>query len=363
MEPSKLNLPQTGKIQTVLGTIDPGKAGPTLTHEHLLSSLTPYAEAPETASEAQWVDAPITIERLGWIHRRKYVNREVLRLHDERVATVEAREFALAGGGTIVDATSRGIGRDPLGLARISRATGLSVVMGASYYVPRAHPPGTDRKSEEELYEETVSEILTGVGETGIRAGVIGEIGTVAPLEDVQLRILRSAAKAAMATGCPITIHPPLDNSGALDVMQVLLDEGMEPDGIIIGHLGMAMSDPAAVAELASTGCYLQYDHFGGFEDTTFQYSYSGKQQALSQDDVARMASLEMLADKGSGDRLLVGHDVCLQIHLASLGGKGYAHLLTNITGRMRRMGFGDDLIHSILVGNPARALTFREPS
>ena len=31
------------------------------------------------------------------------------------------------GGKTIVDATSMGIGRDPLGLARIARATGLSI--------------------------------------------------------------------------------------------------------------------------------------------------------------------------------------------------------------------------------------------
>ena len=75
------------------------------------------------------------------------------------------------------------------------------------------------------------------------------------------------------------------------------------------------------------------------------------------------MASLEALADMGVGDRLLVSHDVCIQVHLASLGGKGYAHMLSSIAPRMRRRGFGDDMVEAILVRNPARALTFREPA
>ncbi len=345
----------------MLGPIEPGHAGATLTHEHLLCSLVPYAEPPATATEAGWVDAPITMDRLGWIHRRKYVNREVLRLHDERLATAEAREFALAGGGTIVDVTSRGIGRDPLGLARISRATGLNVVMGASYYVPRAHPPGTDAKTDDELFEETVSDVLRGVGETGVRAGIIGEVGTVAPIEGAQLRILRAAAAAGIETGCPMTVHPPLDDSGAMEVMRILLDAGMDPAGVIMGHLGMAMTDPTALAELASTGCFLQYDHFGGFEDTTFQYSGTGR--TLAQSDEGRLDALALLVDMGAGDRILVSHDVCIQVHLASLGGKGYVHVLSSIAGRMRRRGFGDDLVDAILVRNPARALAFRRPA
>ena len=43
------------------------------------------------------------------------------------------------GGGTLVDATSIGLGRDPVGLARISRQTGVNIVMGASYYVALSH--------------------------------------------------------------------------------------------------------------------------------------------------------------------------------------------------------------------------------
>ena len=298
--------------------------------------------------------------RLGWIHRLKYVNGEVLRLHDERLALDEARNFALAGGGTIVDVTSRGIGRDPLGLARLARATGLNVVMGASYYVPRAHPPGTGNKSEEDLYAETVSDVLNGVDDTGVRSGVIGEVGIVAPIDDLQMRILKSAAAASIDTGCPLTIHPPLDDAGALRIMRILLDEGADAGNIVMGHLGMAVVDRGALTELAATGCYLQYDHFGGFEDSTFQYS--GKGQALAQNDEDRIGTFEYLASLGAEDRLLASHDVCIQIHLRAHGGKGYDHMVTSIVPRMRRRGMTQELIDKIFVANPAKALTFKQP-
>ena len=300
------------------------------------------------------------MERLGWMHRLKYVNREVLRLHDERLALEEAQNFALVGGGTIVDVTSRGIGRDPLGLARLARATGLNVVMGASYYVPLAHPPGTENKSDEDLYSETVSDVLNGVDGTGIRSGVIGEVGIVAPIDDLQMRILRSAAAASIDTGCPLTIHPPLDDTGALEVMRILLDEGADAGNIVMGHLGMAVVDRGALAELASTGCYLQYDHFGGFEDSTFQYS--GKGEALAQNDEDRIGTLEYLAALGAEDRLLASHDVCIQTHLRTYGGKGYDHMVSSIVPRMTRRGMSQELIDKIFVANPARALTFQLP-
>lgn len=338
----------------------PTSLGPTLTHEHLLSSLEAYATRPETATEANWVNRSVTIDALGWIHRRKYINHEVLNLTAENVAIQAATELVMAGGGTVVDVTSRGIGRDPEGLARISRATGLKIVMGASYYVPRSHPEGTNEKSDETLYEETISEVLTGVGDTGIKAGIIGEVGIVAPIDDLQTRILKNAAAVSLDTGCPISIHPPLDDTGALDVMRILLDAGADPDNVIMGHLGMAMFDQIALDELVSTGCFLQYDHFGGFEDSTFQYQ---GREALKQNDDTRISTIERLFESGCSKRLLLSQDVCIQIHLRKYGGKGYDHLLTNIGPRMQQRGFSQDDIDLIFVKNPARALTFKHVS
>ena len=52
----------SGKVQTVLGPIEPDSLGITQTHEHLLIDMGCYHETPDEASERAWVDAPVTIE-------------------------------------------------------------------------------------------------------------------------------------------------------------------------------------------------------------------------------------------------------------------------------------------------------------
>ena len=112
---------RTGKIQTVLGLIDPADLGITLTHEHLLVDLRCHWFSPEEASEREWIDKPVTLDRLGGVTSRFY-NLDSMILLDEAMAVEETFKYKLAGGGSLVDVTSIGIGRDPLALARIARA-------------------------------------------------------------------------------------------------------------------------------------------------------------------------------------------------------------------------------------------------
>ncbi len=350
-------LTQAGTIQTVLGRIEPKNLGVTIMHEHVLSSLNAYRAKPETASDVAWVNAPVKFNNIGQMHLKKYINQTALELTDIDDAISEVNEFRISGGSSIVDTTSRGIGRDPRGLALVSRATGTNIVMGSGYYVPLSYPEGTKSKTESELVNETVSDITEGVQDTGIKSGIIGEIGLIDPIDKMQESILRSAAQASNITGCPITIHPPLNDTGALDIMTILLDEGVAPDNIVIGHLGMAMVDRESVKELGSTGCYLQYDHFGSFEDSLMIYK---DKPALAQNDNDRLESLLNLVDLGFEDRLLVSQDVCIQVQRIKYGGKGYAHLVTNISDRMLSMGLDNDVIQKIFIKNPARILTFK---
>ena len=85
-------------------------------------------------------------------------------------AIQEAELYRQLGGGTIVDATTIGIGRDPISIARIARATGLNVIMGAGYYVDAVHPDGMNDLSEADIARQISDEIRTGVGDTGVKA-------------------------------------------------------------------------------------------------------------------------------------------------------------------------------------------------
>ena len=128
--------------------------------------------------------------------------------------------FRAAGGRTIVDTTTRGIGRDPAAIARISRRTGLNVVIGSGYYVGASHPDGMDAMSEDEIADEIAADVTTGQG--GVRAGVIGELGCSWPLWENERKVLRAGAQAQVETGASIIIHPGRSEDAPFEILDVL---------------------------------------------------------------------------------------------------------------------------------------------
>ena len=121
-----------GKVQTVLGPIGPEMLGVTLTHEHLLVDLSVLYSLPNSASGREFFEKPVSLETLGRIRHYATPNRDNAQLLDVSTAIEEAMLYKQFGGDSLVDATSIGIARDPVGLARISRATGVNVITGAT---------------------------------------------------------------------------------------------------------------------------------------------------------------------------------------------------------------------------------------
>ena len=156
--------PHHGKTQTVIGLVDPGDLGTTLMHEHLLLDVSPYFDPPEEASVRAWVDAPLTFDKLGYIAAHWHQNLDNTVILDERFAADQVSKFMLAGGRTVVDTTNIGLGRDPLALARISRRTGLNIVMGCGHYLHAVHPSGLDEEPLESIAERLIGEFEDGVG-------------------------------------------------------------------------------------------------------------------------------------------------------------------------------------------------------
>ena len=120
----------SGKVLTVLGPIEPANVGITTTHEHLFIDFTPVLTPPDPATELRLMHEEVGLENLGWVRYHWTSNIDNLQLLDEEVTIREAGHYYKAGGGTVVDVTSNGLRRDPRALVRVSRATGLNVVMG-----------------------------------------------------------------------------------------------------------------------------------------------------------------------------------------------------------------------------------------
>ena len=341
-----------GKVQTVLGPIDPSELGPTTTHEHLYIDFS-FMYRPAQDSALDLSDAPITLENLGWVRHNHYSSHANLQLMDVDTAVSEASLYKAAGGGTIVDATTIGIGRDARALERISRDSGVHVVMGAGFYVDAVHPDSMDSLNADVLSQRIVDDIRNGVGGTGIKAGIIGEIGCTWPLTDNERKSLAAAAIAQRETGAAILIHPGRHPDAPAEILEVLADAGARIPRMIMGHLDRTVFDIDRLLSIAASGCYLEWDLFGS------EGSYYPLANIDMPSDAQRLDFIKRIVDAGYADKIVIGQDICTNHRLTRYGGHGYAHILENIVPRMRRKGFSEADIDAIIVSNPARILAF----
>ncbi|MCH8206729.1 MAG: hypothetical protein IH956_06960 [Chloroflexi bacterium] len=219
---------RAGMVQTVTGLIPPEDLGVTLTHEHILSNAGVLIPPPPQASLRALHSAPPTLETLVYSRNYSDVVRVVedVVLLDIPTAIEEVMLYRQLGGDSLVDCSSIGLGRDPVGLARISRATGVNIVMGASYYVAVSHRSDMDALSEDAIAEQIVRDVTEGVDGTGISSGVIGEVGCTYPLTDNERKVLRASGRAQRLTGAPLLIHPGRDVTAPLQDLEVLVEGG-----------------------------------------------------------------------------------------------------------------------------------------
>jgi phosphotriesterase-related protein len=339
-----------GHVMTVLGPVASDQLGITLPHEHVLLDLTCIRQEPVQPGQRALVTASLTLENRGDLFTDPYVSLPNLRLDEPEVAAAEIRRFAAAGGGTLVDLTVQGISPQPVSLREISRQTGVHIVMGCGYYVRRAHPPEVASLSVETLGERLIQEIERGFDGTGIQPGIIGELGTSAPIHPDEEKVLRAGAMAQQATGLAINVHVAIFGRQALAALDVLERAGADISRVVISHLD-EMPDTEYHRSVLQRGAYVEFDTFG----SEFYFDSDGRREPS---DAERVDCLLRLLDEGWTNRLLLSQDVCTKLHLRRYGGFGYAHLLRTIVPRLERRGVDQATIHTLLVENPARLLT-----
>ena len=239
-----------------------------------------------------------------------------------------------------------------MALSRIARATGLNIVMGAGYYVDSVHPDDMDGKTETDLANEILSELTEGVGDTGIRAGIIGELGCSWPLTDNERKVLCGAAAAQSDSGASILIHPGRNDAAPMEILNLLRQSGADLSRVVMGHLDRTVDKMEDILEIADTGCYLEYDLFG-WETSNYPLS-----RIDMPSDAQRMDFIIQLIDHGYASKIVLAQDICFKIALTRYGGFGYAHIIENIVPRMRDKSISHNNIDAMLIDNPKKILT-----
>lgn len=344
----------TGQALTVTGPVDPQALGQTLMHEHIFVDLRrpprfhrPGEDSPEAAE-------PLTLACLARTrHGRPNADNDVLDDFDEMLAEVLA--FARCGGRTMVEVSPRGLGRAPEELRRLSRASGLNIVMGGGWYTPTFHPADMDERDVDALADIIVRDVAVGAGDTGVRSGVIGEVGAeTAPLTANELKSVRASGRASRVTGAPVTFHVGGVGEDKLRVLDVLADEGVPASNVVLGHAGEVIADPALGERVLARGVFVEFDFLAS------PGSPWGHLVLTSDHKVAR--GIADLIERGYAQQILLGHDVCQKIQLKRYGGQGYDYIPRHFLPALRRLGVSEEAIRTIMVDNPARALAFATP-
>lgn len=321
----------TRTVHTVLGPVPADDLGVISVHEALLS-VVPGAEHAYD----------VTIDRA-----------EIFEILAGKLTA-----FRAAGGTTIVDSTGMFHGRDVRLYEALSRATGVHVVastgmgpeenLGGYFLTPQTNPPTpwlAEKFADLFTHEVTEGMVVPRVERRGA-AGLVATTATRAGMTPTDESLARGAARAALATGVPVSLRYGAD---ALADLGVVLDEGLPADRAVVGDLdrtdAVAAGWPTAVAE---RGAYVAIDHVGCNDDDDFV------------PDGERAALVAKLVADGHADRLLLS---CNAVGVA----KGhpayelpYAHVLTAFVPLLASHGVADEDIQRLLVGNPRDLLTVR---
>lgn len=297
---------------TVTGPVKPQDLGFTLIHEHVfLSILSDYLDT----------------------------NRV---LDDPETARVELQRYKDLGGSTVVDQTNRGLEQNPCAVRDVARETGLNIVLGCGWYREPFYEGRLYEETTDEVADEMVRDISDGINETGVRAGIIGELGAhetwVSPVEE---RVLRAGARAHLQTGVTITTHGLFAPVG-LDQLDILVEEGVDLGRVVVGH-AHDYPEHEYHAEIARRGAFISFDGMGDQNQFLFERD---------------LTNIQKIVDAGYIGHLLLAHDVCLKSHYVTNGGGGYEFISTRLYPYLSRIGISEGQFEQIMVDNPRRALT-----
>jgi len=221
-------------------------------------------------------------------------------------------------------------------------------VMGAGWYLGHTHSVEVASSSIEQLAERLAIEVAEGVDNTGIRPGILGEIGTSAAFTKAEERCLHAAARVQSDSGLPLMVHLDGWARHGHRVLDIAESEGVDPRAVVLCHMNPSGNDSVYQRSLADRGAWLEFDMIG----MGFYYANQDGQSPSPAEDALAVARL--VAD-GYADRLLLSQDVFVKIMWTLNGGNGYSYVQRGFLPQLHRLGVETSVTERLLTDNPRR--------
>ena len=332
--------PQGAIIRTVLKDYAPGDlaGGATLFHEHLqlaqdFNAKFSAASAAVRAANATPAQAPrgaaapaAAAGNAGRGGGRGGGAGAPDIMHNVDLMSAEVMSTKAAGVACIVDAGHPDTGRDINFLRQVSMKSGMPIVAGGGFYTQPWYPMGISTMSEDQIYQALIKQADDDT------LGAFGEIGSWDEITKDERKVFRAVGRAHVATNIPIFTHTGIPGKSALEQLDILEDAGVNPNRVIIGHLGNLVDTNVYVHKtLCRRGAFIGFDRQGGGGD-------------------AQVVPMVMaLIEAGFADHLMFSSDAS----------SGYSKTMTVFVPKVKAAGASDPVLHQIMIDNPRRFLAF----
>ncbi|MFT3701592.1 MAG: hypothetical protein QM802_04445 [Agriterribacter sp.] len=305
-------------IMTVNGAIPSSKIGFTLSHEHILVDFIGADKITPTRYNA--TDA---------------YNKAVPFL----------KEIVSQHCSTLVECTPDYLGRNPVLLQQLSKASGLHIITNTGYYGAAKEkflPPHAYAESAEQLANRWIKEWKEGIAGTGIKPGFIKTGVDSYPLSAMQQKLIKAAALTHLATGLTFGVHTG-NGAAALEEWKILKDTGAAANAWIWIH---AQNE-------TNRSIHLQVAEAGGW------VSFDGLNEQNVKDYIS------FLQDMKTGKylhKVLISHDAGWYNVGEPNGGnyRSYNTVFTHLIPALLKQDFSEADITQIFVTNPANAFTVK---
>ncbi|HBN0736514.1 TPA: phosphotriesterase [Escherichia coli] len=339
-------------LQTVTGPVAREDMGLTLPHEHLFNDLSSVVDAPCYPFSQRLVDKKVTAEIQWALKHDPYCCADNMDRKPIEDVIFEINNFISLGGRTIIDATgSESIGRDAQALREVALKTGLNIVASSGPYLEKFESQRI-HKTVDELATTIDKELNQGIGDTDIRAGMIGEIGVSPTFTEAEHNSLRAASLAQINNPhVAMNIHMPGWLRRGDEVLDIVLGEmGVSPNKVSLAHSDPSGKDVAYQRKMLDKGVWLEFDMIG--LDIPFPKEGIAPGVQETADAVAHLIEL------GYADQLVLSHDVFLKQMWAKNGGNGWGFVPDVFLAYLAERGVDKTILKKLCIDNPGRLLT-----
>lgn len=239
----------------------------------------------------------------------------------------------------IVELTNRGMGRNIDYMEKVKSETNINIIYSTGYYKEPFLPKEVYDLNVSELRKIMENEIILGIEGSGIKASVIGEIGTseleITPMEE---KVFKAASNAHYNTGRPIVTHTTLGKLG-LQQIKIFKENRVNLDRIVISHVALS-GDLDYILRLIHEGANVAFDTIG-------KTKYLPEQ--------LRMEMLKELCRRGLSERIVLSMDITRKSHFKINGGLGYSYLLDSFIPYLIENGISKEDIDNMTRFNAMR--------